>query len=81
MDMNRKFLICIENKDCPDLEIRKVYQVIEDPSAEKHGQVRIIDESKEDYLYPLEYFAPTEIPKTAEKAFQATFQEHSIFTN
>jgi hypothetical protein len=70
--MNTKFLFCVENKGCPDLEMRKVYQAIEDPTAQKHGQVRIIDESGEDYLYPENYFAPVELSKSAEKIFKIT---------
>ena len=68
--MGNLFYLCISNKDCPDLEIRKVYHGIEDPKARKHGQIRIIDESEEDYLYPKEYFVAVELPKEAEKAFE-----------
>ena len=37
------------------LEIGKIYQVLDD-EAESHGDLRVIDESGEDYLYPAEYF-------------------------
>ncbi len=40
------------------LELRKLYENISDKEAERHVQVRIIDESGEDYLYPASYFAP-----------------------
>ena len=29
------FALCVENKDCPDLEKRKIYAVAADPDAEK----------------------------------------------
>jgi hypothetical protein len=48
-----RFVLCVENTDYPSsLECRKVYQVLGDEQASKHGQVRVIDESGEDYLYP-----------------------------
>ena len=45
-----RFVLCIRNDWCDDLELRKVYQVIADPDASEEGYIRIIDESGEDYL-------------------------------
>ncbi|MDO8578583.1 MAG: hypothetical protein Q7R50_05330 [Dehalococcoidales bacterium] len=57
--MKNKFLLCVYNKSYEaSLELRKLYENIPDKVAERHGQVRIIDESGEDYLYPAGYFAP-----------------------
>ena len=42
-------------------KLRKLYENISDKEAESHGQVRIIDESGEDYLYPAVYFAPVRL--------------------
>jgi len=64
----RKFVLCIRNEDCEDLEPRKVYLVRPDESAAKDGYIRVVDESGEDYLYPQDYFLPIELPKAAEKA-------------
>ncbi|MCX5806645.1 MAG: hypothetical protein NT010_11360 [Proteobacteria bacterium] len=51
--MKHKFLLCIDNEGYEaSLEIRKLYENISDKEAERHNQVRIIDESGEDYLYP-----------------------------
>ena len=48
-----RFVVCVKNKDYPaSLELRKLYQVVADPAAAKHHQLRVIDESGEDYLYP-----------------------------
>ncbi|HKZ79309.1 MAG TPA: hypothetical protein VJ124_13600 [Pyrinomonadaceae bacterium] len=63
-----KFVLCIRNEDCEDLEPRKLYQVVPDEAAATDGYIRVIDESGEDYLYPQEYFLPIELPKAAEKA-------------
>jgi hypothetical protein len=63
-----RFVICIRNEDCEDLEPRKVYQVLPDEAAAGDGYIRVIDESGEDYLYPADYFVPIELPQAAEKA-------------
>jgi len=41
--------------------VRKLYENIPDKEAERHSQVRIIDELGEDYLYPEKYFAPVRL--------------------
>ena len=64
-----RFALCVRNEDYPaSLELRKVYQVLTDHQAARHRQMRVIDESGEDYLYPQEYFVPIKLPQAAEKA-------------
>ena len=63
-----KFVVCVANKNCEDLEIRKIYQIIADEAAAKDGMLRIIDESGEDYLYPANLFLSIELPQAIEKA-------------
>ena len=63
-----RFVICIRNEDCEDLEPRKVYQTLPDEAAAGDGYIRVIDESGEDYLYPEDYFVPIELPQAVEKA-------------
>ena len=47
------FALCVEDGGMEDLEARKVYQLIPDREASREGYVRVIDESGEDYMYPL----------------------------
>jgi len=65
-----RFALCIENKDCDDLEKRKIYKVVPDAEAEKEGFIRVIDESGEDYLYPRSYFIAVQLPREAQEALQ-----------
>jgi hypothetical protein len=59
----------LQNTDYPaSLELQKLYQVVADAEAAKHHQLRVIDESGEDYLYPAEYFVSIQLPQAAEKA-------------
>jgi len=64
-----QLVICVKNDDYPaSLEKRKIYEAIPDSDAAKHHQIRVIDESGEDYLYPEEYFIPVTLPKNVEEA-------------
>jgi hypothetical protein len=68
----KKFVVCLRNKGYEaSLERRKIYQVLPDPEAAKVKQVRVIDESGEDYLYPQSFFAPIELPQPLRRAVQA----------
>ena len=53
------------------LEPWKIYQLVRDRGARKHGQIRVIDESGEDYLYPQRFFAPIELPQAVRRAVLA----------
>jgi len=64
-----RFVVCVKNKDyAASLELRKLYQVVSDEEAARLHQIRVIDESGEDYLYPEEYFVAVQLPQSAEKA-------------
>lgn len=68
----KQFALCIENRDCEDLEKRKLYQILPDEAATQEGYMRVIDESGEDYLYPESYFILVELPRQAEEVLVAT---------
>lgn len=58
-----KFVICIHNSGCEvSLELRKLYLELPDAGANAHGQIRVVDESGEDYLYPSSFFVPIDLP-------------------
>ena len=50
------FALCLENSGCDDLELNKVYPVVEAERNDPESYLRIIDESEEDYIYPKEMF-------------------------
>jgi hypothetical protein len=65
--MKTKYLICVDNKGYEaSLEFRKLYEQVSDKEADRHGQVRIVDESGEDYLYPVTCFASVKLPSEIE---------------
>jgi hypothetical protein len=64
-----RFVVCVSNDDYPaSLELRKLYEVVPDSQAARHKQIRIVDESGEDYLFPKEYFVLVKLPKATERA-------------
>ncbi len=65
----KRFAVCIRNDDHEaSLELRKIYEVLDDAGAESHGMMRVIDEEDEDYLYPASWFLPIELPEKLEEA-------------
>ena len=57
------FAVCIDNRDYPaSLELHKIYRVLPDDDASDDGDVRVIDESGEDYLYPAKIFVVIDVP-------------------
>jgi hypothetical protein len=71
MKRDSQFVVCVANKGySASLELRKLYQVLADDTGAKHGQIRVIDESGEDYLYPAEFFIAVKLPQSAEQAIR-----------
>ena len=63
------YVVCIDNADYPaSLEKHKIYRMIDDAAADD-GDIRIIDESGEDYLYPAKGFVAIEVPAAVERSF------------
>lgn len=66
---NIRFAVCVNNAEYPaSLELHKIYRVLPDEDAEADGDLRVVDESGEDYLYPADYFEPIELPQPVEKS-------------
>jgi hypothetical protein len=66
-----RYVVCIRSEDSSDIEVRKIYKVLDDEAALKRGYLRIQDETGEDYLYPQAYFSPVELPETSIRALRA----------
>lgn len=65
----RRFAVCVKNRGYEAaLERNKIYVLLSDADAAKDGDVRVIDESGEDYLYPAAWFIAVELPKAVELA-------------
>ncbi len=70
--LSKQFVVCVRNDGYPaSLEKRKIYLALRDLAAEKHGQLRVIDESGDDYLYPKTFFRSIALPQSLKKAVLA----------
>lgn len=59
----RQFAVCIDNDGYEaSLERNKIYVVPADKDAEREGDLRVIDESGEDYLFSADRFVAIEVP-------------------
>jgi len=67
----QEFVVCIDNDNYPaSLELHKIYRLIPDGDANADGDIRIIDESGEDYLYPSSCFVPISVPQIVEESLR-----------
>lgn len=67
------YVVCVDNRDyAASLELHKIYRTIPDPVAEADGDIRVVDESGEDYLYSLARFVPIRIPAPVRASFAHT---------
>jgi len=65
-----RFAVCVRNDGYPaSLELHKIYRILPDPEAEGDGDLRVVDESGEDYLYPAEWFVMIQVPEAVETSF------------
>ena len=70
-----RFVICVDNSEYPaSLELHKVYRVLPDAEAARDGDLRIIDESGEDYLYPATYFVVIDLPRPIVRAMNKSYR-------
>lgn len=64
-----QFAVCINNDEYPaSLELHKIYRVLPDEAAAADGDLRVVDESGEDYLFPAEWFVMVQVPVAVEQS-------------
>ncbi len=64
-----RFAVCVDNDGYPaSLELHKIYRVLPDEGAEADGNLRVVDESGDDYLYPARRFVLVDLPRVVEES-------------
>lgn len=64
-----QFAVCINNEEFPtSLELHKIYRVLPDEEAATDGDLRVVDESGEDYLFPAAWFVMVQVPVAVEQS-------------
>jgi len=65
----KHLFICLDNRGYEvSLERLKIYVALPDVRAERCAHLRIIDESGEGYLYPVQRFVAAELPLATRRA-------------
>ena len=73
-----RFAVCIDNADYPaSLELHKIYRVLRDQEAEADGDLRVVDESGEDYLYEADRFVAIDLPANTVRVLNRSFARHA----
>ena len=68
MNTAKQYVVCVRNEGYEEsLELRKIYEVFDDPEAAVDGLLRVVDED-EDYLYPASWFRTIQLPQDVEAA-------------
>ncbi len=66
-----RFVVCLNNYVHPaSLELHKIYRLLPNKDVGIDGDLRVVDESGEDYLYLAERFVPVELPQAVERSLQ-----------
>jgi hypothetical protein len=72
--MKTKYVLCLNNKGYEaSLEKFKLYKAIIDTTGLKHNQIKVIDESGEDYYFPEDRFSTVELPRAARKVLATAY--------
>lgn len=65
-------MVCLSNEGYQaSLEPRKFYLALPDRAAEAYGQLRVVDESGEDYLFPAGRFETVDVSPALRKRLLA----------
>ena len=63
MATRRHFAVCVDNAGYEaSLERNKIYVVVSDKDAQREGDLRVVDESGEDYLFSAGRFVAIDVP-------------------
>ena len=69
---SKQLVVCINNKGyAASLEKRKIDVALGNAAVERHGLLRVVDESGDDHLYPKALFRAIALPHAIKKAVLA----------
>lgn len=73
----QRYVACVRADDEFDLEVGKLYAVLSPEPNDGPNDLRIVDESDDDYLYPASWFVAVEVPEESARALQAAQRSRS----
>jgi hypothetical protein len=67
-----RYVVCLARGSYRiDLQVGKVYRTATPEKNDPADMLRLVDDSGEDYLYPIDWFAPVTLPLKAKRALAA----------
>lgn len=75
-----RYVACVRDGGLVDLEVGKLYEVLSPEAGDGHEEIRVVDDSGDDYLYPVSWFVPVDVPKESAQALRAARRSRSRAT-
>jgi len=73
-----RFAVCVNNDGYEvSLERNKIYVVVPDKDTQKDGDLRVVDESGEDYLFSADRFVAIDVPPRVKKSVLQGCRAHT----
>jgi hypothetical protein len=73
------YALCVGNEGNEvSLELLKLYQIVEPESNDPADWIRVIDESGEDYIYPVANFVILTLPDDLEEIVEGAFNSATV---
>ena len=74
----RQFAVCVQNDGYDaSLERNKIYVVPSDRDAERDGDLRVVDESGEDFLFSADRFVAIDVPARVKTSLLNAARAHT----
>lgn len=71
------YVACVRTDGALDLEVSKLYVVLPPQTGDREEDLRVVDESGEDYLYPASWFVHVDVPEESARAIRAARSSRS----
>jgi hypothetical protein len=76
---DRRFAVCVQNDGYEaSLERNKIYIVLPDKDAEEDGDLRVVDESSEDYLFSSDRFVAIGVPAAVKASLLKASRQYGM---
>lgn len=76
-DQAERYVACVRAEGALDLEVGKLYLVLPAEPSDGDDDLRVVDESGDDYLYPASWFVAVEVPEESARALRAARSSRS----
>jgi hypothetical protein len=75
--LKEQYVACVRTDGAFDLEVGKLYAVLPPERGDGPDDLRVVDESGEDYLYPSSWFVAVDVPEASARALRAAWKSRS----